>query len=729
MFKQSIRIILVLIVSFIFTNSLYAKEKVRFGVFAYLGYEKTKEKYEPLVEYLNNFLTEEEVILEVLTQEEMDKRIDEKSLDIATTNPTHFLFIRTKYDLGGVVATLMESSSGHYLDRLGGVIITRADNILINELKDIKGKAVVAPSQKHMGGFRAQIYELYKAGIDVSDLKSVTEVQTHQNVVKYILDNKSEVGFIREGVLEQMAKDNLINLDDIKVINLKQYDNFPYMVSTKLYPEWPVFALNHVDKRIVRRFASALFSIEPDTIRSGIYGYSTGADYLDVEELSRQLRLPPFDVAPEFSLLDIWNKWNFLIIIAVIAFMVISILAAKLAIMLRDEKIEKSFRNSLLSGIGEGVVSINKDLQAEYVNNIAIELLGYDKNELLIENNKNILRLKNSMEAGKCPVLDTFNDHKTRSVNDFLVKKDGSLLPVNLTIAYMDSGGVVIIFRDISQAIEYEQTLKAQALELKELNENLEQKIIIEVEKNRKQNLIIEQQLRLSALGEIITNISHHWRQPLSAITTYLGTLQIKSELGTLEPADIEEAQQIIEVTTSLSKTIDDFRSLVSGNHEAEHFCIQNSFYKAYDILEPSLKENNIHIEVSGEGSKIFSKGFPNELTQVFLKILNNAQDILVLKDIHPRIVKVAFIEINEKIRITIHDNGGGISDDIIKNIFDPYFTTKHKSRGVGLGLYIAVKIMQDYFGGIILAKNEEMIIEHKEYLGAKFTIEFDKRA
>jgi C4-dicarboxylate-specific signal transduction histidine kinase len=111
------------------------------------------------------------------------------------------------------------------------------------------------------------------------------------------------------------------------------------------------------------------------------------------------------------------------------------------------------------------------------------------------------------------------------------------------------------------------------------------------------------------------------------------------------------------------------------------------------------------------------------------LNILKNCIDILIARNVSPKVVHVAFIDMEDKIRITIHDNGGGIEDEYLSKIFDPYFTTKHKSQGVGLGLYISAKNIKEHFNGDLYVKNEEMIVDGKEFVGAKFIIEFQKES
>lgn len=715
----------------LYTNGAFAKEQIRFGVFAYLGYDKTKEEYQPLVDYLNTFLKDEEVILEVLEQQEINKRIEENTLDIVTTNPTHYLHIKAQYNIQGVIATLLKESGNTYLSQLAGVIIARSDNITVNSLNDIKGKTVSAPSKQHMGGFMSQLYELYQVGINEHDFKELYQLVTHQAVVYHILNKKSDIGFIRDGVLEKMVKSEGLDLSQIKVINLQNHPNFPYMVSTKLYPEWPVFALAHTNEKLIRRFATALFALEPGTIK-GIYGYTPSVDYSGIEELSRKLRLPPYDNAPEFSLVDIWDKWKYLIIFFTFSFVLIIILAFWLHVLLTKVKLEKDFSDSLLGSLGEGVISLDSNFDVVFVNDVAFNLLGYTQQEFENMDDKAILKIKKSCEKREdCPIVKTANDKQTRSIDDMFITKDGSLLPVNYTVAPLNGSGVIVIFRDISKVLEYENTLKQQAYELKELNENLEQKIVFEVDKNKKQNELIQQQARLIALGDLIGNIAHHWRQPLSIITGYVGNLQLQAELnGSVEREDIDQAgDKIIETATYLSNTIESFRSLVTQEKPFQNFPVEESFKKAFSLLEGLFIKHSIEVDISSSSDKIFIKGFANELTEVFLNILKNCVDILTARNVSPKVVHVAFIDMEDKIRITIHDNAGGIEEEYLSKIFDPYFTTKHKSQGVGLGLYISAKNIKEHFNGDLYVKNEEMIVDGKEFMGAKFIIEFKKES
>ena len=179
-------------------SSVFSQDEIKFGVFAYAGYEKTKKRYEPLVEYINKNFSKK-VVLEVLSQDEMNRKIASRELDIATTNPAHFLLIRQKEKLSGAIATLVSTNGETHTDKLGGVIIVRDDSP-IKHVRDIKKKTIATPSKKHMGGFRAQAYELYKMGESIDkNSNSVIELHSsHTDVVKAVIEKRADVGFIRD---------------------------------------------------------------------------------------------------------------------------------------------------------------------------------------------------------------------------------------------------------------------------------------------------------------------------------------------------------------------------------------------------------------------------------------------------------------------------------------------------------------------------------------------------
>lgn len=343
---------------FLLNISLYAHHpEIHFGVFAYQGKEETTRQYQPLAEYLTQ-KTGKKIVLEVLTQEEIDTKVARNEIDILTTNPTHFLVLRQQYPMSGAIATLMTYSKGIATSKLGGTIVVRSDSP-IRSIGQLRGKTIATPSTKHMGGFRAQAYELYKNGISLTDGKTtILETKgSHQEVVHAVLNDKADVGFIRDGIYEEMIENKEINASDIRIIH--QHENeHPYIVSTSLYPEWPICAFRHMDDEDLKVIVSALFAInstDKALLDAGIYGYTMPADYLEVEQLARKLRLPPFDKAPTILYNDIWKQYKSYVIEIIAVFtLLILYLGRERHFKKRSEENELRFR-LLIDNMHSGV--------------------------------------------------------------------------------------------------------------------------------------------------------------------------------------------------------------------------------------------------------------------------------------------------------------------------------------------------------------------------------------
>ena len=204
-------------------------------------------------------------------------------------------------------------------------------------------------------------------------------------------------------------------------------------------------------------------------------------------------------------------------------------------------------------------------------------------------------------------------------------------------------------------------------------------------------------------------------------ITTVASSVKLKKELGVLEEEDCDEAlTHIVETANYLSNTIDDFQYYFSPNKSKNNFNTKDLIDKALKLCKMDFKEKNIHIIKNVDNLKLVN--FENELLQVIINILNNAKDELFKKDIERYIFINAYKE-DGNYFINIKDNAGGISEEIIDRIFEPYFTTKHKSKGTGLGLYMSQEIMIKHIGGTIGVFNEKYTYKDEDFTGARFEI------
>lgn len=279
---------------------------------------------------------------------------------------------------------------------------------------------------------------------------------------------------------------------------------------------------------------------------------------------------------------------------------------------------------------------------------------------------------------------------------------------------------------DITKIKEYENILKEEVArttkELNDLNINLQERVAFEVEKNRKQDAMLQQQSRLAAMGEMMGNIAHQWRQPLSAITTAISSLKLKEEFGILEPNDIKDANDyILNQAEFLSKTIENFRNFFRKDQPKKKFALSEAINNTLGIIKASYDNNFVILDTQLDDS-LYYIGSENLLSQVLLNILSNAKDALVSNNIEDKHVCITLIKKDEDTcKITIKDNAGGVNDDIKDRIFDPYFTTKHPSQGTGLGLYMSSQILHNHFNGTVKVINTTDDFG----TGACFTIEF----
>ena len=269
-----------------------------------------------------------------------------------------------------------------------------------------------------------------------------------------------------------------------------------------------------------------------------------------------------------------------------------------------------------------------------------------------------------------------------------------------------------------------ERSLKLSNKELQDLNDNLEKKIILEVNQNREKDKKLIEQSRSAALGEMIGNIAHQWRQPLSAITSTSTGMIVQTELGLVDINDMKKSfENIVDYTNFLTHTIEDFREFFKKDKEIKTFEINECLNKTINIIAASYKDNNIEIINKNPEIKAMSSGYQNEIAQVFLNVLNNARDILIEKNVENKKVIIEYDSNDSLYCISFTDNAGGVPQNILPKIFDPYFTTKHKSQGTGIGLYMCKQIVEKHSNGTISAENVEFEMDGIIQKGACFKV------
>ncbi|HEX9024734.1 MAG TPA: ATP-binding protein, partial [Geobacteraceae bacterium] len=290
-----------------------------------------------------------------------------------------------------------------------------------------------------------------------------------------------------------------------------------------------------------------------------------------------------------------------------------------------------------------------------------------------------------------------------------IVIKGGTVIQAQLaTVPYRDASGTTVFRTVISDITAFK---KAEAALRKETAERLRT-----MRELREKDRILLQQSRQTAMGEMIGNIAHQWRQPLNALGLIIQDLGLAYEMGEFTKKDLEASiARAMDIIFNMSRTIDDFRSFYRPDREKRWFNVCEVMARTVALLEESFREHRITIDMdAGEAPEI--KGYQNEYAQVLLNILMNARDALLERGIDgPRVELRAWREKGRSV-VTVCDNAGGIGEEIMDRIFDPYFSTKENGLGAGIGLFISKTIIEKKMGGRLTVQNNGS--------GAEFRIE-----
>lgn len=255
---------------------------------------------------------------------------------------------------------------------------------------------------------------------------------------------------------------------------------------------------------------------------------------------------------------------------------------------------------------------------------------------------------------------------------------------------------------------------------LTDLNRTLEKRVAEEVARGREKDLLLMQQSKLAAMGEMIGSIAHQWRQPLNTVGLIVQDIRNASQSGTLGKGYLDDSvEKTMAIIRHMSMTIDDFRNFYLPEKERRRFNVGEVVVHALSVIRASFEDKGIAIDIDAE-KDLTVDGFPNEFVQVLLNLLGNARDVLIERKIeNPRVTVRCFREDDGTV-VTIGDNAGGISGDIAGKIFDPYFSTKKETKGTGIGLYMSKVIVEKNMNGKLTAYNTGD--------GAEFRVELWKK-
>lgn len=380
---------------------------------------------------------------------------------------------------------------------------------------------------------------------------------------------------------------------------------------------------------------------------------------------------------------------------------------------LEDEVQKRTKEQEILLSIfdkGEAVLfkwNNDEEWSIASVSHSVSKLLGYSDKDFLSKSviysacihEDDIVEVRKEVETA-LESKQYFFEHKPYR----LVTKDGSIKWVH--------DYTIIVRDDFTHEILYFLGYLTDITPLKELNDQLEKKVAKGIDDLRDKEKLLTEQSKLASMGEMIGAIAHQWRQPLNELSINIQNLDDDYEDGVIDEEFVEEfIKDNTEVINFMSNTIDDFRNFFRIDKTKEFFSVKDAINQTLSIQGAQLKSHSVEVTCSGDDFNV--NGYKSEFQQVILNIVNNAKDALVSKNIKDAKIEISLVDN----KIYIKDNAGGVPDNVIDRIFEPYFTTKEQGKGTGMGLYMSSMIIRDNMNGTLEVKNIDD--------GAIFTIGF----
>jgi len=383
-----------------------------------------------------------------------------------------------------------------------------------------------------------------------------------------------------------------------------------------------------------------------------------------------------------------------------------------------------NYEKSILDSVDSGIVVVDETLTI-YAWNAWMEMITGVKKEdaiskklhdaISIENDK-LAALKRNIKASIKLNIMTFMPPATHG---YLIKSE--LKNLFFTFYKVMQQEIKIIPLNAEKGIVgiyiNDQTAMMESRKMLELyTQNLEQMVKNESAKRIESERVLMEQSKMALMGDMIQAIAHQWRQPLNALGLYVQDIPSAFAAGEINTAYVKRFKsETMNIVKSMSRTIDDFRNFFSPDKLQQNFCIEDALKDTLRIVSVQMSNHFIDIRFDGD-KRHFITGYKNELEQVFLNLISNAKDAILERKPKDLFIDIKISEMESTVEITFEDSAGGIQEEIIGRIFEPYFTTKEQGKGTGIGLYMSKEIIERHLHGKLSVINGEF--------GARFIIE-----
>jgi len=459
---KKILILFIIVSSFLFSNEILKKEKIVVGVRAWKGVSIAHKEWDSTIKYLNKRINKYEFVLKPLVEyEKIKSKIEKKEIDFLISDP--LLYVESEYLYGLTrIATLQRKANGLYFDKFGSVIFTSSKNKKLKKIDSLRNKVLMGVSKNALAGYRMAYREILNNNIIPERFFKKIEFSGGRGdlVVKKVLQNPSYVGTVRTGLLENMIKKGTIRKEDVHIINELKYEYFPFMLSTKLYPEFPFSRLSHIPDDLAREVLISLLSIKEDSkmAKDGKYArWLIPDEYSEVTNLMKDLKIGFFNQKETFSFVTVYEKYKsaFVIIFFLVFVLVILFFKTK-----RQEFIIKEERNrykKLIENSSDAVFIVNLDGYLVECSNLFKSILGFEDKDIskLHVSDFEVLHTKEKIKENIGKTKSTPLRFKSK-----YKKKDGLIIDVSISIVRVkikNKDFIYSTFRDISATKKAEE--------------------------------------------------------------------------------------------------------------------------------------------------------------------------------------------------------------------------------------------------------------------------------
>ncbi|WP_083223268.1 PhnD/SsuA/transferrin family substrate-binding protein [Candidatus Thiodiazotropha endoloripes] len=708
------------------------------GVLAKRGESITLQRWSETADYLTQKITDARFRIVPLPFEEIEPAIQSKQIDFLLANSG--IYIKAEHDFRAFrIATLINKVGGHAEERFGGVIFTRKDNQTIQALSDLNGITFGAVNPTSLGGFLMAKRELQRHNIDLDKQTTLHFFNTHDAVVDAVINGKVDAGTVRSDTLEKMSASGMVKLHEIKVLNLQTNQGFPYLLSSQLYPEWPIAALPHTPKTIGEKVSIALLNMpkdHPAAVSSGTFGWTVPANYESVHELYKSLNIPPHKRLPP-TLIE-WTDHHPIATIMTVASLLLIVIS--LVLLTENNRRLRSTQRRLSDTIGklqsteaklkhnlsqlqesenkftqlaesalDAIIMLDPQGKIEFWNPAASKIFGYTAEQaatLTIDQWLSTDQQSNPIleHIGRCdkPLSGTLLELDA-------IRQSAETFPIEAAISSvtLDKGcHVICLIRDITQRKVMETEREQLALQR-------------------------TQHHKMSALAQLADGIAHEINTPIQTInnnlsfieeahqdthdliSTYLAliaAIENKSDLSTKLEACNEKREEIDleylneEVATTIrqchqgteqvSRIVRSMRIFTSDNavHEPTDL---NKLIKDIVGISRYQWEQIAELETDLDESLPLVTCSPSEMHQALINILMNAVQALE-ENAKQQTGKITISSRQQGrfAQLAISDNGDGIPESAQDQIFNPFFTTRDVGEGTGQGLTLSHDIV-----------------------------------